>query len=268
MGPVGIRYGPDRQQTGDLSWTGQGQGPVPAVMFLHGGLWQARSRRDLMTRLASAASGRGWATWNVEYRRTGHRGARVIWPASLEDAAKALDHLSTIEGIDADRVAVVGHEAGGQLAAWLASRPNLPAGAPGTPPKIQPRVAVCLAGLTDLVEAFEEGLGHGAVGEFAGGTPDEVPERYAQASPAALVPPACPVVLIHGEADTVVPVSQSKRYLTAARAAGDRQSSLVVLEGVGHHELLDPDGEAWGQAAAALTRALTPPRMAYRPPTG
>lgn len=272
-----------------------------------------------MSRLASAAAEHGWATWNVEYRRLGRKGAGS-WPASLQDVAAALDHLGTIEEIDIDRVAVVGHEAGGQLAAWLASRPRLPSGAPGSPSgasgsssgpsgasaapgasetlgasgapsgsssgpsgapgaseksgasgaqgrpaTLQPRVVVCLAGLLDLAAAYEEGLGQGAVAEFVGGTPAEMPERYAQASPAALVPAACPVVLIHGDSDTVVPLSQSKRYLAAARAAGDRQSSLTVLEGTGHHELLDPDGEGWGQAVAALTGVLTPPRLAYRP---
>lgn len=257
-----------------------------------------------MSRLASAAAEHGWATWNVEYRRLGRKGAGS-WPAGLQDVAAALDHLGTIEEIDIDRVAVVGHEAGGQLAAWLASRPRLPSGAPGLPlgasgapgpsgasgapgaseksgasgasgapgasgaqgrpATLQPRVVVCLAGLLDLAAAYEEGLGQGAVAEFVGGTPAEMPERYAQASPAALVPAACPVVLIHGDSDTVVPLSQSKRYLAAARAAGDRQSSLTVLEGTGHHELLDPDGEGWGQAVAALTGVLTPPRLAYRP---
>lgn len=223
-----------------------------------------------MSRLASAAAEHGWATWNVEYRRLGRKGAGS-WPASLQDVAAALDHLGTIEEIDIDRVAVVGHEAGGQLAAWLASRPRLPSGASGAsgaqgrPATLQPRVVVCLAGLLDLAAAYEEGLGQGAVAEFVGGTPAEMPERYAQASPAALVPAACPVVLIHGDSDTVVPLSQSKRYLAAARAAGDRQSSLTVLEGTGHHELLDPDGEGWGQAVAALTGVLTPPRLAYRP---
>lgn len=261
----------------ELTWPSEDEGPAPVVMLLHGGFWQASFRRDLMNRLASVASGRGWATWNVEYRRVGRKGSGGGWPATFEDVAAALDYLATVDGIDPDRVGIVGHEAGGQLAIWLASRANLPDGSPGcgetagsgsggTP--VQPRVVISLAGVTDLPAAFADQIARGALTELLGGSPSEAPQRYAQASPVALVPAACPVVLLHGDADTVVPLSQSKRYLAAARAAGDHQTSLMVLEGLGHHELLDPDGEGWGQAAAALTRALTPPRLAHRPAAG
>ena len=51
----------------------------------------------------------GWAVWNIEWRRLGLGGG---YPATLDDAAAAIDHLAGLEGVDTDRVVAVGHSAG------------------------------------------------------------------------------------------------------------------------------------------------------------
>ena len=93
---------------------------------------------DLMTRA-------GWATWNVEYRRTGEGGE---WPHAMTDVALAVDRLRR-EDL-AERVVLLGHSAGGHLAVWAASRTDA---TPGGPPQVRPSAAISLAGVLDLTRA-------------------------------------------------------------------------------------------------------------------
>jgi acetyl esterase/lipase len=82
--------------------------------------------------------GRGWAVWNLEYRRLGWR-SRGGWPGTLEDVAAGIDELGRLDApLDLARVVAIGHSAGGHLALWAAARRGLPAGAPGAEPAVRP----------------------------------------------------------------------------------------------------------------------------------
>lgn len=248
-------YGSDPEQVADL-WEPLGRPPAagwPVVILVHGGFWRDQYRRDLMEPLARDLSARGLASWNVEYRRVGPTGGGV--PTTLEDVAAAVDELAEVVDatpIDLARVAVVGHSAGGHLALWVAGRSRLPAGAPGASPSVVPRVVVGQAPAACL--AAGQDLGDGAVADFVGGSPQEVPERYRVADPAGLVGHGCPVLLVHGEADDVVPVEQSERYEAAASAAGD-PVTLVRLPG-DHEDVVDPLHPLWAAAVSFLVEHL------------
>ncbi|MDQ6838552.1 MAG: prolyl oligopeptidase family serine peptidase, partial [Actinomycetota bacterium] len=191
--------------------------------------------------------------WNIDYRRVGMGGGGGGWPATFVDVAAAFDHLHQIGGIDGDRIVACGHSAGGHLALWAAARPHVPVGAPGENPKVAVRAAVSLAGVVDLVEAAQLGLGGGAVTSLLGATPEEAPDRYVAASPAALLPLGIPQVLVHGDGDTIVPLSISEHYHQHAVTAGD-DTTLVTLPGVGHMDLIQPKGAPWDALVAALHR--------------
>jgi acetyl esterase/lipase len=86
---------------------------------------------------------RGWAVWNVEYRRIGLGGG---YTETLADAAAAIDYLATLEDAGTDQVVAIGHSPGGYLAVWVAGRAKLPAGAAPTsqsptPPRRRGRVS-------------------------------------------------------------------------------------------------------------------------------
>ena len=234
-------YGPQRLQRGEW-WLPAGRRDLPLVVLVHGGYWRRGFDRHLQDAVAMALVDRGFAVWNIDYRSSA-----APWPATLTDAAAALDHVATCPRIDASRVAVVGHSAGGHLALWLASRGRLPAGAVGAGPAVRPVLAVGQAPVADLVEGAVQRLGQGAVQALLGGLPDRVPDRYAIASPQALLPlPGVRLVLVHGDLDPTVPVGQSQAYAVAAGA------ELHVLPGVGHFEHLDPGSRALTPVFAAL----------------
>jgi acetyl esterase/lipase len=246
------RYGPDRSQRADLRMP-PGAGPHPVMVLIHGGSWQARYGRVFMRGLVSDLHRRGWATWNIEYRRLGNGGG---WPHTFADVAGAIDYLATLDApLDLERVTLLGHSAGGQLALWAASRERLPEGAPGARngiPALRPCRVISQAGVADLGGAYRLWRG-GAVRALMGGSPEEYPDRYAVADPIRLVPTGVPALLVHGSADETVSIQLSRNYERAASGAGE-QVELVEIEGeAGRHRAhLNPLGAAW----AAVTERL------------
>ena len=250
--PRQIAYGDHPDQVGNLHLP-LGEGPWPTVVLIHGGFWKWGWDRTLMTPLARDLAARGFAAWNIEYRRVGQEGGG--WPGTFEDVAAAADALAEIESADASRVVTIGHSAGGHLAVWLAARHRLPPGVPGALPRVRPRAAVSQAGIVDLARGADDRLGDGACVALLGGSPGEVPERYAAASPASLLPLGVPVLLVHGGRDDIVPPSQSRDYADAARVAGDSVELGEAAE-ADHFDVIEPDHELWSLTCRWLERVV------------
>jgi acetyl esterase/lipase len=247
---VRYHYGSDESQYGELYLPASGTTRRPGtVIVIHGGFWRARYRADLGGPLAADLAARGWAAWNLEYRRVGTGGG---WPDTLADVAAGIDLLAGLveHDLDLDRVVTVGHSAGGQLATWAAARPVLPAGAVGSAPRVRVTGVIAQAGVLDLMRGAADGLGVTAVADFLGGPPDEVPEGYRLASPQEWLPLGVPVRCLHAPDDDTVPFSQSADYVRAARAAGD-DARLVEVPG-GHFGVIDPASPAWRAALDVL----------------
>ncbi len=251
-----IRYGPHRSNVGDLWLPAEGASRAPVVVLIHGGFWRAVYTKRLMNGLAKAVVKRGWAAWNIEYRRVGFLGGHGGWPQTLHDVAAAMDHIAVIDGaVDPTRVVTCGHSAGGQLALWAAARGRLPAGSPGDHVVVKVRGAVSLAGVVDLKEADRLALGSDATARFLGGHWEQQEERYRCSSPRVLLPIGVPQVLVHGTNDTVVPPAMSENYEIEATRHGDA-ARYIPVEGVGHRELIDPQGIGWAIAAAELQHLI------------
>jgi acetyl esterase/lipase len=240
-----IPYGPDTLQFGDLRRP-SGPGPYPVAVAVHGGFWRARTPLDYLGHLCEALRAAGLATWSLEYRRIGHPGGG--WPGTLLDVGRGLDHLRELApryNLDLSRVLTIGHSAGGHLALWLAGRHRIPSGDPAfTADPLPVQAAVSLAGVVDLHLCAELHLSSDIVLEFLGGRPDQVPERYATASPASLLPLGVRQVLIHGTADVNVPVVLSEMYHASALAKGD-DVSLITLPDSDHFVVVDPRSAEW-----------------------
>jgi acetyl esterase/lipase len=212
---------------------GDPEGKIVAV-FIHGGFWRARYGAETIAPLAAACARLGHWAWNIEYPRVGMPGGG--WPGTALAVRAA---ITAAVAAAADRpVMLVGHSAGGHLALWGAGE------AAGSVSAV-----ISLAGVCDLESATAGRLGDDAVVAFLGGEPG--PELYAAASPIARLPLGVPALLIHGDADDSVPITQSRAYLAAARAAGDR-CELHELSGGDHFEPIDAAGRAWPIIAARV----------------
>ncbi len=250
---VRLAYGPASLQFGEL-YVPETPGPYPVVILIHGGFWHAPYDLSLMSGLAKDLAQRGIAAWNIEYRRIGDPGGG--WPETLRDVARAADYLQTLSArynLDLQRVVTVGHSAGGHLALWLAARkdlaPDSPLNVGGTPLSLVG--VVSLAGANDLEHVWQLRLGNKAAEKLLGGSPKKVPERYREASPAAHLPLGLPQVLIHGTADTHVPLIISRAYAQKATDAGD-VITLIELPRADHFVVIDPESSAWEIAVAEI----------------
>jgi len=254
--PIALSYGPGTARSGDLWLPLKRAAPrVGVVVLIHGGYWRPGFDRTLMSPLARDLAGRGWAAWNIEYRATGEGGG---WPGTFLDVAAAVDHLTTLAGphrLDLDRIAVVGHSAGGTLALWTAGRAKLPAGAPGAGPAVRPAIVVSQAGINNLIAGVFEALDGDAVSSFMGADPKAAGDRYSLASPTELLPLGVPQVIEYATADTIVPSDQATAYAGKAQRAGD-EVTLVPVRTSDHRALIDPSRPGWSQVKARLADVL------------
>jgi acetyl esterase/lipase len=218
------------------------------AILIHGGFWRARYDCSLMNPMAADLAARGIGVWNVEYRRVGTNGGDPA--VTTADVADAVDLLASfVPAESAPTVAesglptvVVGHSAGGQLATWVGGRDDQP---------IVPALVISQAGVLDLEAAAVDRLGNGAVQDFLGGEPGEVPDRYRAATP---VLHAGRTHCVHGVDDDTVPLSQS----TDAR---DRDGTVlpVTVVAADHMQVIDPDHPAWRPQLELIQAELARP---------
>ena len=232
-----VAYGSDPNQFLDLRLPATKRKSFPLVINIHGGFWRAKYDLAHAAHLCAALTRKGIATANVEYRRVGNEGGG--WPGTFTDIRSAYRFLRQNAGSywgDANRVVVIGHSAGGQLALCLAAH--------------EPSVkrVVSLAGVVDLQRAYELHLSNNAVVEFLRGKPSEVPGRYREANPMQLSITQARQWLIHGSRDDTVPPAFSRSYVSAKQKSGAKEDvHLLEIAGAGHFDLIDPRSAAWKQ---------------------
>ena len=220
-------------------------GPLPTLLYFHGGGWVGGSKDVMLLRLLPYVE-MGWAVVNVEYRM-----ARVaLAPAAVEDCRCALRWVRANAeeyGLDIDRIVVSGHSAGGHLSLTTGMLPasagldrRCPAtAADGIGPvaaydeEINVAAIVNWYGITDVSDLLAGKNAKTYAVAWMGGMPDrfEIAERV---SPLTYVRAGLPPVLtIHGDADTIVPYAHAIRLHQALEKAGVA-NSLHTVPGGGH----------------------------------
>lgn len=240
-----VPYGSDPNQFLDLRWpkVQAPQAGFPLVINIHGGFWRAQYGLIHAGHLCAALTSRGLVTANLEYRRVGNDGGG--WPGTFADICRAYDFLlqrAQEYEINAGRVAIIGHSAGGQLALCLAAH------------RPQVRAVVSLAGVVDLQRAFELHLSHDAVVEFLGGTPEQVPDRYREADPMQISIMKVRQVLVHGSGDEEVLPEFSQAYV--AQKKKQESVHLIEIPDAGHYDLIDSRTAAWKVVEETVLQAL------------
>src|SRR4051794_31344649 len=205
----------------------------PVVVWLHGGGWR-KGDRTFAPDLDRYFAARGYAMANVEYRLSGD----AIFPAQLEDVRAAVRWLRASAddfALDAKSIGLWGASAGGHLAALAATT--------ATHDGDRVQAVVDGYGPTDFALADTQSLPGGMPHAPADSPESEllgVPlmeadaDRLRAANPIAHITPAAPPFLIlHGTADLQVPPGQSE-ILHAALAAAGVESTLCLIDGLGH----------------------------------
>ncbi len=251
-----IAYGKDALQYGDL-YLPRTDGAHPVVVLIHGGCWLGElPGPELMAPMVEPLRAKGFAVWNIEYRRLGQPGGG--YPGTFLDAGAAVDELRVIAQryrLDLGHVVVVGHSAGGHLAAWVAARGRIAAASPlHTANPLGVRGVVSLSGILDL-EAYR------AKGPSACGGPATIDglvgkhaDPYADTSPSALLPAGEPEAILSGGSDSIVPPAFAHDYARRAKQAGAAISDIEI-PAAGHFDMIDPKAPAWAPIEAAIEAA-------------
>jgi acetyl esterase/lipase len=253
-----VRYGPAPSQVAEL-FLPRTKGPHPVVVLLHGGCFLKEYEGFPQTSgLAADLAGRGYAVWNVEYRKLGEAGAG--YPGTFQDVATAIDRLRgevPKHDLDLARVIAIGHSAGGHLALWAASRARLPAASPlRTVDPLRIGAVISLAGIGDLKgqgRVFALPCGDDTLGRLLDTAGRKQP--YADTSPAELLPTGAKVVMVHGVFDPVMPPYTGRDYALQVRKAGDK-ADVVIIPGAAHFDLVIPTTPAWAEIVAVLDREM------------
>lgn len=226
----GIAYLPaDRKEKADLYFPLETSkaAQLPAVVIIHGGGWeigQRGSSREI--NIGSTLARNGYVAMSIDYLLSISN--CVVWPTNLWDCKTAVRWLrknANHLGIDPNRIGVIGGSAGGQLASMVAlTTPS--DGLDPSGPYENYSCAVCccvdMYGVVDLA-AWRKHLG------MLGKSAEQAPELYRQATPLTYVRSNSPPFLIlHGTADKVVNIEQSRRFAEAMQNAGVEHEFVIV----------------------------------------
>jgi acetyl esterase/lipase len=264
----------------DLARPPTGAGPFPALVFIHGGGWSEGTREkflnpiDLPLNHIQRAAQCGYVAVAVSYRLTNvHENGRPKYPfpAQVQDVKCAVRWLRANAAqyrVDVERVGAVGGSAGGHLALMLALT-DTSAGLEGDggyrnySSRVQ--AAVSIVGPTELARGWETTQGGKPQYQaLLGGAPQQVAPQYKAASPLTYVSKDDPPVLtIHGDQDSLVPLEQAELLDAKMKEVG-ASHTLVVLRGQGH--LLDAGARDLAQACmyAFFDRHLKNPKAASK----
>jgi acetyl esterase/lipase len=215
------------------------QEPMPVVVYIHGGAWRS-GNRDGGVRPLSRLAARGYFGASIEYRLS----SEAKFPAQIEDCKAAIRFLRSRAkeyGIDPDRIGVWGPSAGGHLVALLGTSGDVKElEGKGGSAEFSSRVQAVVDwfGPTDFLKMGKNKIDHDAANSpeslLVGGPIQENKEKVAAANPITYVSKDDPPFLvIHGDKDDLVPLSQSELFHAALEKAGV-PSKLHVVPGAGH----------------------------------
>jgi acetyl esterase/lipase len=224
----------------------EGDGPFPAIVFIHGGGWYQGNRQGYQAQIREAA-GRGYVAATISYRlmkfdesKKETTTATDPFPAQIHDAKAAVRWLRANAGkyhVDPKRIGVTGASAGGHLSllVGLTDQKDGLEGEGGHPEQSsRVQAVVNVFGPTDMKKCYETSSVAWIFRLFMGGTPEEAGPTYEKASPVTYVSKDDPPVLtLHGDKDALVPVEQAKLLDERMKAAG-ASHTLKVFEGAGH----------------------------------
>ncbi len=256
----------------DIYLPNEGSGPFPIILFIHGGGFEIGDKRDIHILAFLKGLERGYAVVGVNYRLSGE----AIFPAGLQDIKAAIRWLRANTEqyfLDGNRIAACGGSSGGNFAAMVCLTDHvtefddLSLGNPEYPCNVQ--AAVDWFGPTDFLKMDEQleenGFGPSDHGEadspeskYLGAKLSDVPLKVELANPMTYIHERMPPILIqHGNLDTMVPVQQSIIFAEKLRkhVSSDR-IEFDIVNGAGHGDPLFETQENMARVLSFLDKHL------------
>ncbi len=227
-----------------------GEQQRPAVLLVHGGGWERRSRED-MAWIAEELASNGFVVMNIDYRFAPEH----TFPAQLYDLQLAMNWLheqAERYQIDRNAISAFGFSSGAHLVSLMAlvAESRHPLNRPHGGDNARP-AAVVAGGLPGDLRAFGSGR---LLRQFLGGDQQDMPDAYQAASPIThITAGAPPFFLFHGAQDMLVPARQAKAFRDELEANGV-ENELYLMYLRGHITSFLTAGNAVDKATAFLVR--------------
>lgn len=213
-------------------------GRAPVLLQIPGGAWMLGSKRGQAHPLMSHMAELGWVCVSINYRLS----PRATWPDHIVDVKRVISWIKANiaqYGGDPDWIAITGGSAGAHLCALAALTPNDPQFQPGfEDDDTRVRAAIPLYGVYDFTrtdDALHPFLVPALQAFILKHSRRRSPEAYRSASPIAHVSAdAPPFFVLHGQADTLVPVAQARSF-TARLHEASRQPVVYAELPFTHH---------------------------------
>jgi acetyl esterase/lipase len=243
----------------DVWHNNKASGPVPTLIYIHGGGWIYGDRTGAFIQLFPFFQ-RGWNIVNVEYRMA----TVSLAPAAVEDCRCALKWIirnAKQYDLDITRIVVTGHSAGGHLSlttGMLTPDAGLDVECPGEE-VLKVAAIINWFGISDVNDVIQGPNKKNYAEEWMGNLPNKT-EIAKRTSPLTYVAKDNPAIIsIHGDHDEVVPYQHSVRLHEALTKAGV-PNQLVTIKGGGHGNFRDEEtlrayDEIWAFLDAHLPKA-------------
>ncbi|MBZ0283055.1 MAG: alpha/beta hydrolase [Anaerolineae bacterium] len=175
----------------------------PAIIVLHGGGWRNGDKGDWFVPNSRYLASQGYVVFDIQYRLSGS----AKWPAPFEDVKQAVRWVKECAGeyqVDPERIALLGRSAGAHIGLMAAFVPDA---------DTQVQAVISIYGPTTL--QFANLSPASSIVQLMGGTYEQLPEVYANASPVTHVSDGLPpTLLIEGMMDTIVPSRHGDTLVT------------------------------------------------------
>jgi acetyl esterase/lipase len=224
--------------------------PLPVVVNIHGGAWQAGDKSQGVGAIMSLVGTGEYAGATIEYRLTDE----ASWPAQAFDCKAAIRWIRANAEkyhLDPDRIGVIGASAGGHLVAILGTSGDVEAleGDLGPYKGVSSRVKCVvdefgpsdLATMMDYPSTTDHKSARAPESKLVGGAILDKLDVAKAASPITYVTKDDPpFLIIHGDKDPTVPFNQSERLTKALKDSGV-DVRFIKVEGGAHGGFQNPE---------------------------
>jgi len=182
-------------------FSSQSNKSMPAVILIHGGYWSVGDKKELSD-FATKLAQNGYLAMTVDYRLLPKYGQKEQ-TTDVTNAIWWLREQSTALNINPSKIGVVGISAGGYHVAWLATHDEINKNGIHS----RPDAAVSICGPWDLSEDAEKNMSKDSLKVLESFCPKS--DRIIASPQSAITSSVPPILIIHGDADSIVPTSQS-----------------------------------------------------------
>lgn len=210
----------------------------PAVLVNHGGGGMERAYEEMCIELAET----GYTALAMTFRGyAGSQGMQEYGKGEIRDLLNLVEYIKSQSFVDENRIGMFGYSRGALNTLLACQRSK------------DFKAVVLWAAPVDMIAHH---MLNPFIEDLIGGSPQKLPEEYRIRSPINFVERiTCPIFIIHGELDEVIPVRHA-HMLAKELERSNKDFQMKTYPGEGHVFTLETYLDAWKETVCFLNRYL------------